>query len=136
MIPALPSGDGHDLCLGCLVAVVAPIDMNARRVEMDNAGGKTQALGSGCRQQAVAFGDPIGLEHLQGPAEGIIMELLRGHAGRQEWGGRLLVQDSGDQVERVIDTSQAIEHHGFDGFPHGEVAHCRVLWGRWIDDLA
>jgi hypothetical protein len=68
MIPALSSGDVHDLFLGCRVAVVAPIDMNARRVELDQAGGKTQALGRGCRKEAVECGHPLGIEGLQGPA--------------------------------------------------------------------
>jgi hypothetical protein len=68
MIPAIVSGDVSDLFLGFLIAVVAPIDMKARRVEMDNAGCKTQALGSGCRKEAVEFGHPIGIEGIQGPA--------------------------------------------------------------------
>jgi hypothetical protein len=136
MIPAIASGDVHDLFLGYLVAVGAPIDMNARRVEMDKAGGKTQALGSGGRQEAVEFGYPIGIERIQGPASGSIIELLRGHAGRHELVGGLIMKESGDQVERLIDKSQAIAHHGFDGFTHGEVAHFRVLWGRLIDALA
>ena len=36
MIPAIPSGDVHDLFPRFLVTVVAPIDMNARRVEMSS----------------------------------------------------------------------------------------------------
>jgi len=47
-----------------------------------------------------------------------------------------MVEESGDQVEDLIDTPQTIEHHGFDGFTHREVAHFRVVWGRLIDDLA
>ena len=93
MIPAITAGDVHDLCFGFLVAVVAPIDMNARRVEMDNA-------------------------------------------GRHELVGGLMVKESGDQVERLMDTPQAIEHHGFDGYTHGEIAHVRVLLGCLIDALA
>jgi hypothetical protein len=46
------------------------------------------------------------------------------------------VEGSGDQVESLIDKPQAIEHYGFDGFTHSEVAHFRVLGGRLIDDLA
>jgi hypothetical protein len=46
------------------------------------------------------------------------------------------VEASGDQVEGLIDTPQTIEHHGFDGFTDSEVAHCRVLLGRLIEDLA
>jgi hypothetical protein len=135
MIPAIPAGAGHDLCFGFLVAVVAPIDLQARRVEMDNAGCKPQARGSGSRKEAVEFGHPIGIEGIQGPASGIIVELCRGHAGRNELGGGLMVEESRDQVEGLSDTPQAIEHHGFDGFSHGKVAHVRVLWGRLIDEL-
>jgi hypothetical protein len=68
MIPAIPSGDVHDLVLGFRVVVVAPIDMNARGVKMDKAGCKIQALSRGCRQEAIAFGHPISIEGLQGPA--------------------------------------------------------------------
>src|SRR5262245_22047832 len=44
-------------------------------------------------------------------------------------------EESGDDVERLIDEPQAIEHHRFDGFPHGEVSHFRVLTGRLVDDV-
>jgi hypothetical protein len=36
----------------------------------------------------------------------------------------------------LIDTPQAIAHHRFDGFPHGEVAHFRVVLGRLSEDVA
>ena len=54
--------------LGCLLAVVAPIDMKARRDQMDEAGCKLQALGSGCHREAVEFDHPLGIEGIQGPA--------------------------------------------------------------------
>jgi hypothetical protein len=47
MRPVIPSGAGHDRCLGFLLAVGAPIDLYARRVEMDTAEGTPQALGRG-----------------------------------------------------------------------------------------
>lgn len=136
LIPALPSGAGHALFRGCLVAVGAPIDMNARRVELAHAGCQTQALGRGCRKEAVAFGHPIGIEGIHGPASGISMALLRGHAGRHAWGGGRRVEASGDPVEGLLETPQAMAHHGVDGFTPGEVAHVRVWWGRLLEDLA
>jgi hypothetical protein len=46
-----------------------------------------------------------------------------------------MLEERGDEGERLIDKSQAIEHHGFDGFPHGEVSHYRVLVSRSVEDL-
>ena len=34
------------------------------------------------------------------------------------------------------DKPQAVEHHRFDGIPHREVAHCRVLMGGVGDDVS
>ena len=45
-----------------------------------------------------------------------------------------MLEERGDEGERLIDKSQAIEHHGFDGFPLGEVPHCRILVGRSVED--
>jgi hypothetical protein len=36
----------------------------------------------------------------------------------------------------LVDKSQPIEHHRFDGFPDGEVPQFRVLAGRLIEDIA
>jgi hypothetical protein len=98
------------------------------------------SLGEGCPSStdiaAVAFGHPIGIEDIQGPASGLVVELCRGHAGRNELVGGLILEESGAQVEGLIDPPQAIEHHGFDGFTHGEGAHCRGLLGRVIAELA
>jgi hypothetical protein len=58
MIPAVPSGDVHDLCFGFFIAVVAPIDMKARAIQMAKAGRKTQALSSGRGNQAVELVTP------------------------------------------------------------------------------
>jgi hypothetical protein len=79
MIPALPPGDVHDLFSGVFVAVVASIDMNARAIQLATAGRKTQALRSARGHQAVALSDPMGIEGLQRPAKGIIVELFGSH---------------------------------------------------------
>jgi hypothetical protein len=36
----------------------------------------------------------------------------------------------------LIDKPQTIAPHRFDSFPDGEVAHCRVLWHRFVNDVA
>jgi hypothetical protein len=64
MIPAVPSGNVHDLFLRLFVAVVASIDMHARAIEMGNAGCKAQALGSRRGQEAVACHHPVSIESL------------------------------------------------------------------------
>ena len=46
-----------------------------------------------------------------------------------------MLEASGHQVEGLLETPQAIEHHGFDRLTCSEVAHGRVLVGRVIDDV-
>jgi hypothetical protein len=128
LIPAVPSGHRHHLCLRRLVAVVAPIDVNTRAIEMGHAGRKAQALGSGRGHEAGAFGDPRGIERLQGPTAGGIGELGGSPTGRHEAVGGVILAQPGDEVERVMPTPQAIAPHRVAGFPHGEVPQCRVLW--------
>jgi len=136
MIPAITAGDGHDLCHGRLVAVVAPIDMKACASEMSQAGRKAQVLGSRSGNETVKFGHPLGLEGVQGPPQGVIVELLRGHAGRNQAAGGLILEKPGDAVERLIDTPQAMEHHRVDGFPEGQVPLFRVLVGGMVENVA
>jgi len=79
MLSAVPAGDVHALLRWLLIAVVASIDLNARAIARGTARRKAQALGSGCRQEAVECGHPVGIEGLQGPTEGIIIALVGGH---------------------------------------------------------
>jgi len=72
-------GDVHDLFSGLFVAVVASIDMNARAIQMAKAGRKTQTLSSSSGNQAVELSHPLGIEGLQRPAKGIIVELFGSH---------------------------------------------------------
>jgi hypothetical protein len=46
------------------------------------------------------------------------------------------VEKARHEVERVVDKPQAIEHHGFDSFPHGEIPQFRILVGGVIEDVA
>jgi hypothetical protein len=64
MKPAIPSGDVNDLGRGLLIAVVAPIDMKARAIEMGKAGCKAQALGSRRGQKALEFRHPVSIERI------------------------------------------------------------------------
>jgi hypothetical protein len=126
----------NNLFLRLLVAVVAPIDVKTRAIEMGKAGRKAQALGSGRGHEAVEFGDPIGIERIQRPTEGVIVELCGSNTGRNEAVGGFILEKPRDEVERLINKPQAIEHHRFDGFPHGEVPHFRVLLRGSVDDVA
>lgn len=136
MVPAIPSSDMHDLVLRLLVTVVASIDMKTRAIEMGKAGGKVQALGSGRGYEAVEFGHPRDRERIQGPAEGVIVELGGGDAGRNASRGGFILKESGDQGKRLVDKPQAIEHHRFDRLPYCEITHCWILVGGLIEDVA
>jgi hypothetical protein len=135
MIATRARGAVHHGCCGLLVAVIATIDMNARRVEVRRGGSQAQTLGSADRHETIACRDPIGIEGIEGPTEGVIVELVGGTAGRHEAGGGLMLEASGPQVEGLMDTPQAIEPHGFDRLTCSEVAQFRVLVGRLIDDV-
>ena len=81
MIPTVAPGDVHDLLLGLLVTVVAPIDMKTGAIEMGKARRQAQALGSGRGNEAVEFRHASSIEGIQGPTEGVIVELLGSNAG-------------------------------------------------------
>ena len=78
----------------------------------------------------------FGVTRYRATSEGIIVELCGGNAGRNASGGGRILAEPRDEGERLIDKPQAIEHHRFDGFTHGEVPHFRVLLGRAIEDVA
>ena len=47
-----------------------------------------------------------------------------------------MLEQPGDEVERLIDTPYAIAHPRVDGFTHGEVPQFRVLVGGVVEDVA
>src|SRR5688500_15065626 len=136
VVTAIARSETHDPLRGRLLAVVAPIDMKARRVEMAIGGGPSETVGRAGRNQAVEFGDAIAVERIKGAAQGIIVELLGGHARRNESVGGLILEEHGNQIEGLIDKAQAVEDHGFDGFSHGQVTSLRVLLGGLIQAVA
>jgi hypothetical protein len=95
MIPAVTSGNVHNLVLRLFVAVVTSIDMKARAIEMSKAGREAQALGSGRGNEAVEFGHSIGIEGLQGPPQGVIVELFGNNAGRNQSVGGVIPENLG-----------------------------------------
>jgi hypothetical protein len=103
---------------------------------MGKGGSQAQSLGGGGRNETGDYRHAIGIERIQGPTEGIIIELGGGNAGRHEAGGRLMLEEPRDEGERVVDTSQTIEPHCFDAFPDGEVPHCWVLLRGFVHDFA
>jgi hypothetical protein len=52
----------HDVLIRLLVTVVAAIDMKARAIEMGKSRREPQALRGRGGNEALEFGDPIGLE--------------------------------------------------------------------------
>ena len=70
---------------------------------MGKAGCKTQGLSSASGNEAVEFGHAIGIEGIQGSTEGVIIELFGRNARRNQSIGGFIVEESGDQVEGLID---------------------------------
>ena len=111
-------------------------DQQTRPTSPSHAGHQAQALGSGRGHEAVEVGDPIGIEPIQRPTEGVIGELRGSHTGRNEAVGGCILEKPGDEVERLMNTPQASEHHGVDGFPDREVPPGRVLMRGSVEDVA
>ena len=110
--------------------------MKARTVEVHIGGAQVQPRGGRRRDETVEFCYPILIEGIQSTTKGIIVQLRGGHPGRDESVGGLMLEEPGDQVERLIDTPQAIEHHRFDRFTRREVPLFRVLLSGVVDHVA
>ena len=136
MLSAVAAGEVKTLRLGLLRTVITAVDVTARALEMPTGRGSSQTFRRGGGHEAVEGRHPTVIEGVQGQTARSIIELGGDHAGRHEAGSGLMLEDPGDEVERLIDQSPAIEHHGFDSFPDGEVAHFRVLLGRLVNDIA
>jgi hypothetical protein len=134
MIPAGAAGQGHNVGVRGLLAVLAPSNLQARTVEMGKAGRQAQTRGGRRRSEPVECRHPGGKEAIHGTPEGIIMERCGGNTGRKKAGGGLRLETPGDAGERLMDHPQAIAPHRCDGFTPGEVSHGWVLLGRAIED--
>ena len=103
---------------------------------MGKARCKAQALGSGRGQEAVERCDARRLEGLYGSTKGIIVALRRRNAERNQAGGGLMLEAARHEVEGLLDNPQAIAHQRFARFTPRAVAHCRVLMGSLVEDVA
>jgi hypothetical protein len=84
IIAAVTAGEGHDLCRGRLIAMVAAIDMDAGAIQMGDAGAKPYAPRSRGCQKTVECRDAIGIERIQSPAQRVSMQMPGGEAGGQK----------------------------------------------------
>ena len=73
MIPTRAWGDGHDLCVRRLSAVLTAIDMNTRRIERAERGWQPQTCGRRGGKEAVECRHPKVVEGIEGAPEGVIM---------------------------------------------------------------
>ena len=103
LIPTVAAGDVNNMLLRLLVTVVAAIDMKTRAIEMGKARSQAQALGRGRGNEAVELCDASRREGISSPTEGVIVELLRSNAERNQAGGRLMLEEARHEVERLID---------------------------------
>lgn len=81
MIPAGAAGQGHNVGVRGLLAVLAPSNLQARTVEMGKAGRQAQTRGGRRRSEPVECRHPGGKEAIHGTPEGIIMERCGGNTG-------------------------------------------------------
>jgi hypothetical protein len=130
MIPPVALGDVHDSFSRGLVAVIAPIDMKARRVKMHMGGAQVRTLGGSRRDETIECSHSTVIKGIQGTTESIIVRLLGGHPGRDELRGGPILEEPGDQVKCLIDKPQAIEHHRFDR--KAEVIQDLAMVGRLL----
>ena len=135
MLTALAFGAMHDLVRRRLGAVGAPVARQAGALELGKAGRKAQAGGRRRGNAAGACGHARGIEGLQRTPSGIIIALVGGDAGGNAPGCGRILEALGDQGEGVIDTSQALQHHGFNGFSDGAVPYGWVVVGRVVEDV-
>jgi hypothetical protein len=136
LLPTGAPGEVHDVRIRRRVTLVAPLDMTTGASEMHQAGRHASGLRRGRGHEAVAFGHPLGIEGIHGPTPGVIVEWLGSHAGRDEAGGRLLLEEARHELERWGDTPQPLAHHRVDGVTHREVSHVWVVWRGVVEDLA
>jgi hypothetical protein len=117
MISAVALGARDDLVVGLLPTVVAAITRNARAIQMDNAGGAPEALGSGGRHERRECCHPMGVEGLPGAPQRVIMEVRGVNPGGHEPLGWCVLKKHGHEVTWRVHTPQSVEPHGFEALP-------------------
>jgi hypothetical protein len=127
LTPTGAAGEVQNLLRRLLLTVGAAIDMQTRAIARGKTRRQAQALGRGRGHEAGECCDASRIQGIQGPPAGLIVERRRRNAERKQAGGRLVLAEARDEGERLMETSQAIAPQRFAGFPHGQVAHCRVV---------
>jgi hypothetical protein len=127
-------GNMHDLFIGGLSAVIAPIDMETRRIEMGERGRQPQTPGRRGGNEAVEFGQPRLIQCSEGAPEGVIMEMPGLNAWGNEARERLIVGKKGHEGQLLVEKAQAVQDHSFDRMADGHNPHFRVLLRRVIND--
>jgi hypothetical protein len=118
------------------MAVIPAIDMETRRIEMGERGRQPQTPGCRGGNEAVECRHSIVVERIEGPPEGVIIEMAGLNTGGNQTRDRLILEKMGDEVQLLVEKAQTVEHHGFDGMASGHNTHFRVLLRRLINDLS
>src|SRR4051812_48887035 len=136
MIPAVATRDMDDLLSRFRLTVIASIEMKTGAIEVSKARRQAQPFSGGGGYQTVEFGHPVGIERIQGPAQGIIIEMRGFDARRNQPLGGLMLKKHGHEVELLIHKAEAVEHHRLDGAPHRDNARFWTLLRSMVNDMA
>jgi hypothetical protein len=134
MIAAGALGDREDMCVGVRPPVVAALTMNARAIQLDNAGCEPEALGSGGRHERIAFCNPMGIAGIQGAPQRVISEGRGVNPRGHEPLGWCVLNKHGHEGKLLVHNPQSVEPHGFDSIAQGHAPLLRVLLSRSVND--
>ena len=101
--------------------------MEAGAIEMGKGRRKPEALRCRGGNETVEFRDAIGIEHIQGTSQRVIMEMLGLDPGGDEALRRFILKKHRDEVELLVHKAEPMEDHRFDGAAHGDDAGLRCV---------
>ena len=114
MIAAVAPGNVNHLRVRLLSTVVAAIDMETGAIEMGKHRGKPEAWRRRGRNKTVECRDAIVIEHIQGAAQRVLMEMLGRDPRGNEALRRFILKKPRDEVQLLIHKAQPIKDHRFD----------------------
>src|SRR5687768_11347717 len=115
MITAIAWGDRNDRCLWLRRTVIAPIDMEARGVEMGKPGRHAQTVRGFSRDTTIKWGDARRVKGIETTAQHIIIQGSRLKPWPHQLCCRLVLEKARDHVEWLIHEPEAVEDQRFDG---------------------
>ena len=127
MIAAVAPGQVNHRRVRLLSTVVAAIDRETGALEMGTHRGKPEAWRRRGRQKTVECRDAIVIEHLQGAAQRVILEMLGRDPRGDEARRRFMLQKPRDEVPWLMHTAQPIQDHRFDRVAHSHHAGCWIV---------